>query len=88
MIPLPEHKGLAMSFILWSEATPMMAHFMFVSIKGDANLIRKIEDKGGRPRSPQSHSEEDAESEHPDNTLHTYLKTNSKKFQRVQRVTV
>ena len=28
IIPLPEHQGLEMSFILWSEATPMMAHFM------------------------------------------------------------
>ena len=61
---------------------------LHVLTKGDAKLIRNIENKGGRPRSPQSHSEEDAESEHPDNTLHTYLKTNSQKFQRLQMVTV
>ena len=88
MVSLLERQGLAMSLILWSEATPRIAHFMLFSTKENAKLVRNIEDQGGRPRSPQSHSEEDAEGEHPDNTLPTYLTTDSQHFQRLQRVTV
>ena len=88
MVSLLERQGLAMSLILWSEATPRIAHFMLFSTKENAKLVRNIEDQGGRPRSPQSHSEEDDEGEHPDNTLHTFFKTKSRHFKNLQRVIV
>ena len=77
-----------MSLITWSDATTRMAHFVLFPTRGDAKLVRKIEDKGGQPRSPQSHRKEGADNARPDNRITIMSSDMSAAFPTLRRITV